>query len=173
MVPYIKILYSLIKITLLKLFSSANINTTGLQIFSYNTRLSFGKQSIITLGNKIISDGRLSIISDNNSILTLGNNIYFNEGCMISCKSKIVIGSGCQFGPSVKIFDNDHDFDSKHGVKHTHKTTPIIIGSNAIILRGSKIGNNCVIGAGTIIKNDIPDNTIITQQRNLIIRNIN
>ena len=49
-------------------------------------------------------------------------------------------------------------------------TTPEIgknvwIGANTVILRGTKIGDNCVIGAGTIVKGDFPENSIIVQNR--------
>ena len=70
------------------------------------------------------------------------------------------------------IYDHDHDFRIKDGLKSLkYKTSPIIIGnnvwigSNTIILRGSKIGNNCVIGAGSVIKGTYEDGSIIVQKR--------
>ena len=44
------------------------------------------------------------------------------------------------------------------------------VGANTVILRGTKIGNNCVIGAGSVIKGIIPANSIIIQKRNQIVR---
>lgn len=97
---------------------------------------------------------------------------------MISVKSSVEIGDGCQFGPNVKIFDNNHMFTSNEGVLPLHKSSPIKIGkkcwisSDVIILKGVSIGDNCVIGAGCIIKDDIPSKSIVTLQNNLKIRHI-
>ena len=93
-------------------------------------------------------------------------------------KSSVEIGDGCQFGPNVKIFDNNHMFTSNEGVLPLHKSSPIKIGkkcwisSDVIILKGVSIGDNCVIGAGCIIKDDIPSKSIVTLQNNLKIRHI-
>lgn len=97
---------------------------------------------------------------------------------MISVKSSVEIGDGSQFGPNVKIFDNNHMFTSNEGVLLLHKSSPIKIGkkcwifSDVIILKGVSIGDNCVIGAGCIIKDDIPSKYILTLQNNLKIRHI-
>lgn len=66
------------------------------------------------------------------------------------------------------MYDHDHDFRVANGKNEgKYKVSPIVIGdnvwigANSVILRGSKIGNNSVIGAGTIIKTDIENDTII------------
>lgn len=95
---------------------------------------------------------------------------------MISCKEKVTIGEETRFGPNVKIFDNDHKFDGKNGVSAEHKAKEIKIGkscwiaSNVVILKGTEIGDNCVIGAGCVVQGKIPKASIVTQDRNLIIR---
>ena len=40
------------------------------------------------------------------------------------------------------------------------------IASNVVILKGTKIGNNCVIGAGCIVSGIIPDNSIVRLSNN-------
>ena len=76
---------------------------------------------------------------------------------MISCLEAVSIGRGCRFGPNVRIFDNDHRFSAKHGVSQEHITAPVTIGAhcwlgaNVTILRGTQIGDNCVIGANSFI----------------------
>ena len=42
-----------------------------------------------------------------------------------------------------------------------------------MILKGSRIGNNCVIGAGCVISGEIPDGTIVKRKNNLIFESIN
>ncbi len=73
------------------------------------------------------------------------------------------------FGPGVKIFDNNHRFSKEHGVSTELSTAPISIGDNCwlasdvIVLKGSTIGDNCVIGAGCVISGDIPAGSVVRQ----------
>ena len=39
------------------------------------------------------------------------------------------------------------------------------VGAGTIILLGTRIGRNCVIGAGSVVKGDVPDNTRLIQKR--------
>ena len=41
------------------------------------------------------------------------------------------------------------------------------IGANAVILRGSNIGDGAVIGAGSIIKGEVPPHTVVYQRRDM------
>lgn len=62
-------------------------------------------------------------------------------------------------------------FTKDKGVSCLLKSSPISIGnhcwiaSDMIILKGSKIGDNCVIGAGCVIKGDIPPNSLVKQRK--------
>ena len=178
MKPYIKLLFSKIKCSYIKLFKCRNFKTNGIQIFNFNARFIFGKKSNVQFGDRIINDGRVTMIVDNEATLKIGDNVYFNEDFMVSVKSSVTIGSGSQFGPNVKIFDNNHNFNSTDGVLYTHNSAPIVIGehcwigTNCVILRGTHIGNNCVIAAGCIVKGDIPDGSIVSQSTILNIRPI-
>lgn len=106
------------------------------------------------------------------AFLSIGEETYMNHYCIISAQKSIIIGSHCMLGPSVKIFDNDHEFSREEGVKTSLTKESIVIGnncwlaSNVVVLKGSKIGNNCVIGAGCIISGDIPDGSLVKLQRN-------
>ena len=99
--------------------------------------------------------------------LCIGEKTYFNRYCMISAHQKVQIGANCMFGPGVKIFDNNHRFSKEEGVSSALKTDEIIIGngcwiaSDAIILKGTHIGDHCVIGAGCIISGEIPSNSLV------------
>ena len=85
----------------------------------------------------------------------------------------IKIGNDVMFGPNVVVFDHDHDYGSTRW-KDEYKTSEIQIGnnvwlsSNVTILRGAKIGDNCVIGAGAVIKGEIESNTIVYAKQNLV-----
>lgn len=69
----------------------------------------------------------------------------------------------------VNIMDsNGHLVKSKNRTKEHDAPQAIVIGNNvwiglnAIILKGTIIGDNCVIGANTVVKGEFPANTIIT-----------
>ena len=99
--------------------------------------------------------------------LSIGLRVYMNRYCMVSAHGSVEIGDNCIFGPGVKIFDNNHQFDSKNGVGTRLSVGSVRIGkncwlgSNSIILKGANIGDNCVVGAGCIIKESIPSGCLV------------
>lgn len=107
--------------------------------------------------------------------LTIGDRVYMNRGCMISCHHEVNIGNGCMFGPGVKIFDNNHKFARYTGVSCRLSVGNVSIGKNCwiasdvILLKGANIGDNCVIGAGCIISSTIKPNSIVRNTQNLLI----
>lgn len=178
MKPYFRVVYNQIKFEMIKRLCCNDFETDGIVLLDYNTKVVVKRNSHVFFGNRIISDGRMVVIVDDNANLEIGAEVYFNEGMMISSKNAVRIGSGCQFGPNVKIFDNNHCFNAEHGVLSEHKSAPISIGkncwiaANVTILAGTSIGNNCVIGAGCVIKDNIPDGSIVTQERQIKIKRI-
>lgn len=80
----------------------------------------------------------------------------------IQAENGIIIGDNVQFAPGVQIISSNHDPNNldKHIISE-----PIIIGNNvwiggnAVVLPGVKIGDNVIIGAGSIVTKDIPSNT--------------
>ena len=178
MKPYFKVLYNCARFHLLRLFKCHGIRVKGILLLGYNTRISVKKTSVLELGNCIVSDGRLTMIVDENARVKIGDHVYFNEGMMISAKQGIEIGDGCQFGPNVKIFDNNHQFDSVHGVLGEHVSERITIGrncwiaSNVTICGGVTIGKGCVIGAGSVVTRDIPAGSLAAGNPCRVIRPI-
>ena len=178
MKPYLLVLYNRIRFGLRKLFRCNSFISAPVQLLGRNTRLSFSKTSHVAFGAHLVSNGRLVIVVGPNACLTVGERTYFNEGSMISCLEAVSIGRGCRFGPNVRIFDNDHRFSAKHGVSQEHITAPVTIGAhcwlgaNVTVLRGTQIGDNCVIGAGCVVKGSIPAGSLVTQLRELNIRPI-
>ncbi|MGN1419669.1 MAG: acyltransferase [Acutalibacteraceae bacterium] len=178
MKPYFKLLYNKVRLLGIRLFQCPNLTVNGFQLFGFNTKMVFNRTGEVCFNGRIISDGRCVLIVDKGAVLKIGSGVYFNEGMMISCKSKVEIGDGCQFGPNVKIFDNNHRYNSKQGVLPEHSCGNIQIGNNCwiaanvTILKNTKIGDNCVIGAGCVVSGVIPDGSVVTQSRKLEIRPI-
>ncbi len=108
------------------------------------------------------------------SKLIIGDNVGMS-GVVISCFNEICIGNNVKIGGNSAIFDgNFHLDDPRSG-----KPLPIIIGDNvwigynSIILKGVTIGENSVIGAGSIVTKDIPANCVAAGNPCRIIRTLN
>lgn len=104
------------------------------------------------------------------------------SGVTIYSRESIRIGKHTSIGGNVKIFDHDfHPIDPQERLAHPNsgmKTKPVdigenvFIGCNAIILKGSKIGNNCVIGAGSVVAGEFEDNCVIAGNPARVIRKL-
>ena len=106
------------------------------------------------------------------AVCKIGRNTSINCNNMIACHKRVIIGDDVQFSPNVQIYDHDHDFRAEGGVKAGKYKTGTIeignnvwIGANTIILRGTKIGNDAVIAAGSIVKGEIPEGAVFVQKR--------
>lgn len=114
------------------------------------------------------------------AVVEIGGNFSMSNGCMVVSWEKITIGNDVQFGPGVMVYDQDHDYLAKGGIAaEKYKTSPITIGNNvwiganAIILRGSEIGDGSVVAAGTIVKGKYPSHTLIYQKRDVCTKALN
>lgn len=174
---YFRFLYNFIRLIFKKIFQSVSLSGSLIHSMSKSTQLFFAKKSSINLGRNIQSDGYCKFVVGKNAKLHIGEGTYFNSGCNVGVLESVSIGDKCVFGPNVCVFDNNHDFD-ENGVKFSNNTSPISIGdrcwlaSNVVVLKGVSIGNNCVIGAGCIIKENIPDGSIVTCNNTLRIKSI-
>lgn len=107
-------------------------------------------------------------LQTNGGLISIGNECRINGAFVNSLKS-ISIGDNCVIAAGVNIMDsNGHLVKSKNRTKEHDAPQAIVIGNNvwiglnAIILKGTIIGDNCVIGANTVVKGEFPANTIIT-----------
>lgn len=101
-----------------------------------------------------------------NGRLSIGNHCFFNINGSITCLEAVEIGNFCKFGNNLVIVDHDHNFKTTSPeflaspIKIGHN---VWVGANVIILRGTNIGDNCVIAAGSVVKGNIPENTIFVK----------
>lgn len=93
--------------------------------------------------------------------LEIGDNCSFS-GVSIWCFDQIKFEKGVRVGANVTIMDGDaHQDDPRAG-----QNKPIIIkknvwiGANVLILKGVTIGENSLIGAGSVVTKDIPANAV-------------
>ena len=132
------------------------------------------------LGNHVSFRNYIHIIVQNGASLEIGNNVFFNNQCSITCLDQISIGENTLFGENVKLYDHNHSYErNENGLKISHSkftTAPISIGkncwlgSNVVVLKGVEIGDNCIIGAGCVIHKNIPANSTILNHQEQILK---
>lgn len=100
----------------------------------------------------------------------IGDNVFFNNACAINSFDSVTIGDGCIFGENVKIYDHNHRFNLE-GVPYRDSgftKAPVSIGedtwlcANVVVCKGVCIGDGCVVAAGAVIRQDVPDNTMVS-----------
>ena len=108
--------------------------------------------------------------------LILHDGVFINNSCSFNCMERIEMGSGTMMGEGVRFYDHDHIYTAEKIEKWQWTTAPIRvgrdcwIGSNVTILKGVTIGENTIIGAGCLIRNDIPANSVVYNDGNLVVK---
>ncbi len=96
----------------------------------------------------------------------IGEACFFNHGAYLMDGAKITIGNHCFFGPNCGFYTATHPLLPSERNMGFEKAKPITIGNNVwfggnvIVLPGIIIGDNCVIGAGSVVTKNIPANTL-------------
>ncbi len=98
--------------------------------------------------------------------IEIGDNFYSNHNLIILDCAKVKIGDNVFVGPNVGIYTPCHPIDAKERMTFKEWAEPVTIGSdvwlggNVVILPGITIGDNVVIGAGSVVTKDIPSNCV-------------
>lgn len=96
----------------------------------------------------------------------LGDRVYANFNLTLVDDTHIYIGSGTMIGPNVTLTTAGHPIKPELREKGYQYNFPIHIGKNvwlgagATVLPGVTIGDNSVIGAGSVVTRDIPANVV-------------
>jgi len=133
---------------------------------------------------KIIKNSKQNIIiepsfwCDYGYNIEAGENFYANHNLVILDCAKVTFGDNVFIGPNCSFYTAGHpiDFEQRNaGLEYAH---PIIVGNNVwfggnvVVLPGITIGNNSVIGAGSVVTKDIPDNVVAVGNPCKVVKNI-
>lgn len=170
------LIYTNIRFIIKKFIFRKQIHFSYKNIISPFTEFYIGKGSKLILKKNVRIRSGSKIKIREKAEIKIGENTALNHGCIFNAHKKIEIGYDVQFGPNVLIYDHDHDFRKRNGLRNLiYKTDGIKIGNNVwiganvIILKGTKIGDNCVVAAGSVLKGKYSSNKIIIQKRENIV----
>ena len=88
--------------------------------------------------------------------------VFLNFNCVILDVVNVTIGEGTQIGPAVQIYAADHPRDPAQRRDGLELGRPVRIGRHvwvgggALILPGVTVGDDAVIGAGSVVTRDVP-----------------
>lgn len=109
---------------------------------------------------------RTIVSNGNNVIFDIDNiNIFQTPGCYWQThKAKIIIGKGSYVAPNVGLITTNHDIRNLN--KHAEGKDIVIgnscwIGMNSVILPGVVLGDNTIVGAGSVVTKSFPEGNVI------------
>lgn len=106
------------------------------------------------------------IYTDYGFYTKIGHDTFINRNAYLMDGCGITIGSHCFIGPNCGMYTAVHATVAEERNQGLEKALPIVIGDNCWlggdvkILPGVTIGNNTIIGAGSIVTKDIPSNVV-------------
>ena len=177
-----------------ELFSSSNPDKLVSRVREYLNEARVG----INHQEKIIQDGTWNVFQiDNKADLIVGSNVicrnfenfhvssgklvlndgvFINNSCSFNCMERIEVGAGTMMGEGVRFYDHDHVYTAEKIEKWQCTTAPIRvgrdcwIGSNVTLLKGVTIGDNTIIGAGCLVRKDVPANSVVYNDGNVLVK---
>ena len=167
----------ILKFSINKLLHGKNFHGSMVCAASPLSEISIDKGAQFTYGHKFrIRDGAKIRVRKGGRCV-IGDNVSVNSNNMIACHNSIAIGNNVQLAPNVQIYDHDHDFRVEGGIgAMQYRTSPVVIGNdcwlgaNTMILRGTALGDGCVVGAGCVLKGRYPAGSVIIQKRETIVK---
>lgn len=110
--------------------------------------------------------------------IEIGENFYSNHNLVILDPAKVIFGDNVFIGPNCGFYTASHPLEAEERNKGIEMAKPIKVGNNVwfggsvTVLPGVTIGDNCVVGAGSVVVKDIPANSVAVGNPCKLIRTI-
>lgn len=124
------------------------------------------------MGEASIVNTPITVIRAHN--VKIGRHVIIMPGCLMMSAGGITIDDEAQIAANVQLISNNHDLKDRMIItcKPVHICRRAWIGAGATILPGVTIGENSVVGAGSIVTHDVEPNTIVAGNPARVIRKI-
>jgi len=114
---------------------------------------------------------------DYGSNIELGERVFFNYNCVVLDVCRVRIGDFTLFGPGAQVLTPLHPLDAElrrrqEFGKPVEIGSDVWVGGGALILPGVRIGSRSVIGAGSVVTRDIPEEVLAAGNPCRVIRSI-
>ncbi len=149
-----------------KLRSPGNITADAIPTIDWPFRLQVKKGGSIHIGKDVKFRSGFHAWVDVGGHLEIADNVMFNIQPWVGVVERIDIGTECMFGPRVVIVDNNHRFeDAEMKIwEQGNDSDPVKIGNNvwvgAMCTVTKDIGDDCVIGANSVVSKAIPARSV-------------
>ena len=103
---------------------------------------------------------------DHGNGIIIGSNVFLKYICVMLDGAYIRIGDNVKIGPACQIYNHHHPIDHIERRECQESAFPVTIGEDTwlgggcIICPGVTIGRRCIIGAGSVVVHDIPDDSL-------------
>lgn len=106
--------------------------------------------------------------------VTIGKRVIIMNGCLMMSAGGITIDDDAQIAANVQLISNNHDLENRMVItcKPVRICRRVWIGAGATILPGVTIGENSVVGAGSVVTHDVEPNTIVAGNPARVIKRI-
>lgn len=152
--------------------------------FEYNNIKPSAREEKKNLMKKILGKTKENFIIEQPFIcdygwnIEIGENFYSNHNLVILDGNKVKFGDNVFIAPNCSFYTAGHPLDIELRNKGLEYAKPIIVGNNVwiggnvCVLPGITIGDNAVIGAGSVVTKDIPPNVVAVGNPCRVIKNI-
>ena len=139
------------------------------------SRVRLRGRPVVNAHGRIIVHDRVQLVSNvarielgtgPDGVLEIGERSLVNYGCSIAALDRVTIGERCLIGPHCMIIDSAfHDVDPDRRLEEP-VADPIRIGNNVwlgarvVVLPGVTIGDDAVVGIGSIVTSDLPERSL-------------
>ena len=106
--------------------------------------------------------------------IVIGRSAYLNRATMIDASERIEIGANAMIGPFCYITDHDHVIGSADDLvaQPTRIGERCWIGAHVTILKGVTIGDDSVVGAGSVVTKSLPPRVVAVGNPARVLREI-
>ncbi len=114
--------------------------------------------------------------TDFGQFIRFGRGVFVNNGCTFMDRGGITLEEGVFIGPNVNLITENHAEEPE--LRHNVYGRPILIrrnawiGASSVVLPGVTIGENAIVGAGSVVTHDVPADTIVAGNPARVIRPI-